>query len=728
MAKETYKSRLIVDGNLVLFGDVGDMWGDGSGFTAKDVLAAVAEIGDREFTVRLNSPGGFVTDGTAIYSILSSHKKPVHVFIEGLAASAGSLIAMAGTDVTMNDAALFMIHDPSGWTVGTAEDHEKTRALLEKMGKMLADAYARKTGASAEEMRQLMLDETWFTADEAKAAGFVDAVTSRADDDAEAVSPTRFNYSLYKNKPDRLDAFQRDLPKAIRQSEFSKEKDSMDEETKAKAAADKLLADAKVAADKLTADAASASADGKAAAKAAADKVIADAQAAADKLVADAKEAKAKADRDAAETFVQAVLARADIAGLSIKDGLAIAKAADGDLVKAQDAIIDFVAKRDGGNDKIRNVDVTADSRDKFVAGVTKALLHRAGYKDGESNEFSGLTLREIARAALESSGVRTVFRDPLAMIAAAMRPTALGGQHSTSDFVQVLANIANKSMLKGWEEAEETFQLWTARGVLVDFKPAKRVDLNLFPALSEVPEGGEYQYGSIGDRGESIVLATYGKMFGITRQAIINDDMNVFTRIPQKMGRAARRTVGNLVYGTLTANANMADNQPLFSVAHDNLAAAGAAPSVVSVSEGRAAMALQKDPDQYAAGGLNIRPSFMLVPVELEGIAKTLMAAQYDPAATAGTLTPNSVAGLATVISDGRLSANSSTAWYLAASPNAFDTIEVAYLNGVDTPTLEQREGWNIDGVEFKVRIDAGVKALDFRGLYKNPGDAGTD
>jgi hypothetical protein len=128
--------------------------------------------------------------------------------------------------------------------------------------------------------------------------------------------------------------------------------------------------------------------------------------------------------------------------------------------------------------------------------------------------------------------------------------------------------------------------------------------------------------------------------------------------------------------------------------------------------------MALQKDTDGHAAGGLNIRPKFLLVPVELEDDAAVLMASEFDPSKTQRV--PNPARNTATVISEARLSASSASNWYMAADPNAVDTIEVAYLNGVDTPTLEQREGWNVDGVEFKVRLDAGVKPFDFRGMLK--------
>src|SRR5699024_8480473 len=117
--------------------------------------------------------------------------------------------------------------------------------------------------------------------------------------------------------------------------------------------------------------------------------------------------------------------------------------------------------------------------------------------------------------------------------------------------------------------------------GSLPDFKQAKRVGLDAFPALAEVKEDAEYTYATVGDFAEPVVLATYGKMFKITRQAIVNDDMDAFTRIPMKMGRAARRTVGNLVYAILTGNPSMSDSTTLFHANHGNLAGSGGAPSV---------------------------------------------------------------------------------------------------------------------------------------------------
>ena len=192
-------------------------------------------------------------------------------------------------------------------------------------------------------------------------------------------------------------------------------------------------------------------------------------------------------------------------------------------------------------------------------------------------------------------------------------------------------------------------------------------------------------------------------------------------------MGRAAARKVGDLAYDVLingTTNTLNQDSTVLFHADHGNLIpdGSGAAPSVATVEAARTAMATQTDPSGAAI--LNVRPAYLLCPYALEGTARTIANGEYDPDATAGTLTPNTVRGTFMVISDARLDNADAAAWYMAASPMMIDTVEVAFLDGQRDPYLESQGGWDVDGVEYKVRIDAVAAPLDFRGLYKNDGN----
>ena len=374
-------------------------------------------------------------------------------------------------------------------------------------------------------------------------------------------------------------------------------------------------------------------------------------------------------------------------------------------------------ANRDDAPEVRGQTRVVADECERWAQGAQAGLLQRAGLKGGEANEFTGLSLSELARSALSMRGISNGKMNRMAMVGAAFTTRAAGpGFHSTSDFGTVLANVAHRAMMTGFEEIPETFDLWTGVGTASDFRPIGRADLGLFPALDKIEEGAEYKYATIGDSGVTVQLATYGKLFAITRQAIINDDLGFFDRIPRKMGRAAKRTIGNLVYAIVNTNPTMQDGVALFHATHGNLGA-GAVPSVTTIGAGRAVMARQKD-DAGVASSVGVVPAFMLVPPELRDTAAMILSSDRLPG-DAGQIR-NPVQGAATLVSDPRLTG---TAWYLAADPRQTDTIEVTYLDGEKEPFMDQKEGWNVDGSEFKVRLDAGVKALHWRGLYKNSG-----
>jgi hypothetical protein len=325
----------------------------------------------------------------------------------------------------------------------------------------------------------------------------------------------------------------------------------------------------------------------------------------------------------------------------------------------------------------------------------------------------------ELARSALNMRGIKNGHMDRMTLVGTAFTTMNAVSYHTTSDFGNVLGTTAYRAMMTGWEEVDETFPLWTGKGQASDFRPISRVDMGLFPNLDKVEEGAEYTYGTISDTGVQVQIATYGRMFSITRQAIINDDLGFFDRVPRKMGRAAKRTIGNLVYAILNGNPTMQDGLALFHGTHGNLASPGTIISVTSIGAARAAMARQADPDNITTS-IGVIPKWLIVPPELLTLANTTMSSERIPGDPGQIANP--VRGVATPIADGRLSG---TAWYMAADPNQADTIEVTYLDGVETPFMDQRQGWSVDGTEFKVRIDAGVKALHWRGLYKNPGAA---
>jgi len=372
------------------------------------------------------------------------------------------------------------------------------------------------------------------------------------------------------------------------------------------------------------------------------------------------------------------------------------------------------------------------DAKDKFKDGATTGLLIRAGIitkrediQKAREGGMIGKSLNSLAGEFLRIIGESTLNLSDEEMANRAYSYRTAVGQ-TTSDFTNILANVASKSMLMGWDEAPETWQIWTRRGQLPDFKTAEISGISGFTGLDAVPEDGDISYGKFTDRKETIKLVQYAKKYRLSRQAIINDDLRHFTAVPRAMGRAANAKVGDITYALLDV-AGPTLNQDsilLFDTStHKNYTAATTAPNVTTLGTATVAMALQKDPNSTRV--LNIRPRFLLVPVTREATARTLMAATYDPAGTAGTLTPNPYNGRFEVVTDARLDGQTAgtQAWYLLADPNVYDTVEVAFLNGIAEPYMRENPDWAGQGMEYMVGVDFGVSALDFRAMHKYKG-----
>lgn len=192
------ENELLIGGEICLYGDVGDTWGDG--FLVPDVALALAAHGDGDVTVRINSGGGIATDGQAMFSLFKSHPGKVTMIVDGVAASAASLIYMAGDVRQMRQGAMLMIHDPATITIGNAAAHATAGAFLDKLADNYAGVYARASGKTPEDARTIMKAETWLTADDSVKQGFATAVL----DDAVA-KMAAFDYrGVYMHAPATL--------------------------------------------------------------------------------------------------------------------------------------------------------------------------------------------------------------------------------------------------------------------------------------------------------------------------------------------------------------------------------------------------------------------------------------------------------------------------------------------------------------------------------------------
>lgn len=671
----------------------------GEGVTAAGVKKELEALGDvSDINVRINSPGGNVWDGIAIHNLLKEHKAQVHVQVDGIAASAASLIAMAGDLITMGEGSMMMIHNPWTLAIGNADELRKTANVIEKVEEQFVGIYSNRSKMKAEEVGSLMDAETWFTAAEAVKAGFADEQTkqsenaSRTDEEAAAARTESWQrcLAIFKKTPQALidAAASGNLPIAAtvpqpQSGSPTKETTMTTEVSVTQADVTKAAADAAQAALKAESNRRSAikTAFGRFAAQ----------------------------HRELLDACLDDVNVTAAVASEKL-----LAKLGEGTAPVGEGSVV-----------------LGADARDKAREGMEMALAIRAGIEKRDSaNEFQGMTLCRMAERSLEAAGISVRGLTPDGVARKVL------GSMTTSDFPQLLSNTAGKVLRKAYENFPNTYQQWCAIGAVSDFKIHPRIQMGSFNNLSTIAEGGEYTYGSVAEQYETAQATTKGRGLKLTRQMIVNDDLGGFNRRAQIMGRAAARTVNVDAYTYLTSGSSnlgptSKDTGQYFNATatttaggHANWTSSGTAISTASIAVGRAAMRKQKDASNNET--LNILPKVLACSVLKEDLAWAVLNSTSEISQS----NPNKknyaadVAKLDLVTDPFLDGIGSGLPWYLFADPaDAAAAFEVVFLDGNQTPFIDDMIDFETDSMLFKVRLDYGVAIGDWRGGYRNAG-----
>lgn len=344
-------------------------------------------------------------------------------------------------------------------------------------------------------------------------------------------------------------------------------------------------------------------------------------------------------------------------------------------------------------------------------------------YLDG-AQRYRRMGLVQAAAMCLRAEGIEADF-DNVAVVKAAL---------STTSFPVLLSNIANKALLKSYTEFPATALRWCAQGDLPDFKTQTRARLNLSGGLQEIGPDGEPKHLTAGDESVTLRLKTQALAFSIHRWDILNDDLGALTRLPSQFGSMSRRKIDDLVYTKLLANKLSDGATDLFSSGNKNYIT-GATTALSAEGLRKALETFRKQTDSLGHA-IGIEPRYLIVPPELEFIARQLInssSLQHVGAATAADKnnpTYNPFQGAYEIIVEPRLSNTtysgaSATAWYLACDPAVCDTLEVDYLNGQRTPTINQVGNGSILRIEYEVVFDVEANVVDFRGMVKSKGAA---
>jgi ATP-dependent protease ClpP protease subunit len=713
-------NQINAKGELLLYGVIGDWW---DGLDAMTIVREVEALNDGPLSVRIHSEGGFITEGLAIYNALANSERRVEVTIDGIALSMASVIAMAGDVVRIPANAFIMIHKPSGPSLGEADDHRRTADVYDQFEDTLANIYATKTGLDKDTLKAMMAAETWLNGEQAVELGFADELIEPVQAVAQA------DLAAFQNAPaGAVNLYHRPAsgqhtPAATAAAHTNPKGTVMNLEQRAKAVG--LSRHAGETNEQLEVRVAAAEAKAQAAAAAGGgeeeeEPPLAAAGAQNRGTRNDPPPVPAAAAQNAGEVATQAIAQeRTRVSELRALASTHRVEEADLNrmidtgttVADARNEVLNLLATRSQNAVPGGHV-VVGHHGEALRAGLAGALMNRVNpsqhpLTDG-SREFRSMSLMNMAAEVIHAGGGSTRGMTPMEIAAKAM--------HSTSDFPAILADVANRTLRAGYEAAPRTFTAFCRQASASDFKFVNRAQLGEAPELEKVNESGEFNYGSMGEDNQRYKLETYGKIIALTRQTIINDDLDAFSRVPGAFGASAAELESNVVWGLITGNVKMADNKALFHNDHGNLGTA-AALSVESLSEARKKM--RRQTGISAKRPLNLMAEYLVVPAALETKAQQIVAEILS----AKSADVNPFAGKLQVVVEPRLDDSSETAWYLSAAPARIDTIEYAYLTGEEGVYIETENGFDVDGVKIKARLDFGAGVIDHRGLFKNAG-----
>lgn len=677
--KSWFEIKAADSGTLTIrvYGVIGDY-----GLSAMDFEEALNQHPQAtSLKLRIHSDGGSVLEGYAIFNILKRRfGSNIETVVDGLAASMASYLFMLGTKRVMPANTWLMIHGPRGGGWGQPDELRNQADLIEQIGKEMQATYAKNSALTDDEVAAMLTGaDTWINAQAALEYGFATEIEAE-----EVQVAAQLDLSKLKNVPPEV---QKLSAVADANQNGKQENSEMPTKTETTVEVEKKV---------------------------------------------DVNAVKAEALQEN-QSRVEAI--NAAFEGFKDHQQLAMKCILDPKCTveMAQAKLLAEIGK---GQAPVGGAPVVAEEtgRQAFITDAVEALIARAGKGQIKAtNGLRGYNARELARMCAERAGIDTKGMDPHTFISAAFtgrdprNMITASITQSRSDFPVLLENTMHKVLQKAYSITPDTWRRICAVGSVSDFRAHNRYRLGSIGNLDSLMENGEFKNKAIPDgQKASITAATKGNVINLTRQAIIDDDLGAFISLAEMLGRAAARTIEADFYATLALNSGlgptMGDGNPLFHArANANNITTSAALTAANIDLDRQAIASMKD----ISGNdfLGTTPAVLLVSMALGSTARTINSAEYDPdvVANKSQLKPNTVRGLfRDVVDSPRLTGNRR---YLFADPTVAPAIEVAFLNGEQAPFLDSQEGFTVDGVKWKVRIDYGIAGIDERGAVTNAG-----
>lgn len=365
-----------------------------------------------------------------------------------------------------------------------------------------------------------------------------------------------------------------------------------------------------------------------------------------------------------------------------------------------------------------RTQDLFNARRDALVARMTGKP------QEGAARDFMGASLIDHARGLIEAQGIDTRSMSREEVMGYSSRRSF--GMHTTSDFPMLLQGAGERVLMDAYQLVQSPLKtVLSRRSTATDFRTKTKLKVADAGYLEKVTESGEIKATTRSEAAKSYKIESYGRIFSLSFQAIVNDDLGAFADWSRQAGKMAALTENKVLIDLLLANSGAGPkmgetNKNLFHADHGNLAAAGTALGETNLSAAILAFRKQKA-FAHAPGAEGLRiaiaPRYVLIGPELEVTAQKLLAS-ITPAATADA-TPEVIKSLVPVVEpnlDGK-------SWRLFADPAQQAVFEWSYLEGHEGPQLSTQEEFHQLGKSFRAVLHFGAGAIDFRGAYLNPG-----
>ncbi|MGO7364612.1 prohead protease/major capsid protein fusion protein [Rhizobium leguminosarum] len=422
-----------------------------------------------------------------------------------------------------------------------------------------------------------------------------------------------------------------------------------------------------------------------------------------------------KLTRELAELRETAV--RSGLSGQDVDDEFEDIRSISGARERIFEMLADRVESHRTSPSRTREDDRGGDLQNQ----IADAIASRLGASiDGNGNPYIGRSIIEIGRSFYEASGVSLRGMSDIRIAEVMMGETRAfgGGAHTTSDFSFLMDMGANRALLDRYNSIPTPIKTLATKRSVRDFRKQTFIRPGEAPRLLEIQEDGELKYGTFGEGNAELQIKSYGRVFALTRQAMINDDLGVFADFIQHFASSTIDTEGDLLFALLSANGfggvKLTDGKNLFHADHENLASAGTVIDIASVTAGRKAMRLQKNIN--GAGTAGVVPAVLLVGPAQETAAEKFVT-EINATTTSDT---NPFSGKLRVLVENRYTGNG---WWLFGDPATRPALVWGYLEGYEEPRVRSESPFGRQATLFAVEHDFGCNALDYRAAYFNPG-----